>query len=571
MELDVLDRIGTCGVLPVIKVPSLEKAVPLAAALRRGGINTLEITVRNEIALDAIREIRRSFPDMLVGAGTILNTGLVEQAKEAGALFCVAPGFNPETAAYCRQIGMPFVPGCTTASEMENAAASGLRVLKFFPAESSGGTAALKLFHGPFSKLRFIPTGGLSFHNLHSYLSLDYVLACGGSFMAKADLIQNERWDEIEALCRRAVAVAEAARGKTPPAPAIDRTRPFPYPPGEKIVGFGDLLVSFNPEGYRRFLQADTMRVNYTGAEANVLASLSSFGLETEFVTRVPDNPISACALAALSKCRIGTDRVLLGGDRIGVIYTERGAAQRPSRVVYDRMHTALCEIRPEEVDWDAIFRDAGWFHFTGITAALSDETARCCLDACRAAKAKGVPISCDLNYRKKLWSEEKARKVMGELVRYVDVLIANEEDADKVLGIRSKDTDVETGKLNREGYREVAEQICARYGVKKVGISLWQSLSASDNIWSTMFYDGSDAYFSREYPIHIVNRVGGGDAFAAGLIYSLFRGFDARKTVEFAAAASCLKHSLEEDFNLVSVEEVLSLMEGGGSGRVQR
>ena len=339
----------------------------------------------------------------------------------------------------------------------------------------------------------------------------------------------------------------------------------------KKIIGFGDMLVSFAPEGYRRFIQADRMNVNYTGAEANVLASLSCFGMETDFVTRLPDNPISACAVAFLKKFGIGTDKIVYGGDRIGVIYTERGAAQRASQVVYDRANTSISTAQPEDFDWDKIFEGAAWFHFTGITAALSDSTAKCCLEACKAAKAKGLTISCDLNYRKKLWSEVKAKSVMEELVRYVDVLIANEEDADKVLGIRSSDTDVETGKLNKAGYADVARQICEKYGVKQVGITLRQSLSASDNIWSAMLFDGKEAHFSREYSIHIVNRVGGGDSFSAGLIYSLANGSDAQKAIEFAAAASCLKHSIEEDFNLVSVKEVETLAAGNGSGRVQR
>ncbi len=343
------------------------------------------------------------------------------------------------------------------------------------------------------------------------------------------------------------------------------------HPAGKKIIGFGDLLVSFNPDGYRRFIQSDTFRVNYTGAEANVLASLSQFGLETSLVTRIPRNPISECAVSYLRKYNIGTDFIKYGGDRIGVIYTERGAAQRPSRVVYDRMHTAICEITPEMLDWEEIFKDAQWFHFTGITAALSDSTAACCLEACKVAKTKGITISCDLNYRKKLWSEEKAKRIMSELVRYVDILIANEEDADKVLGIKSQDTDVETGKLNRTGYIDVARQICCEYGCRKIGISLRQSISASDNVWNAMLYDGEQAFFSKEYKIHIVNRVGGGDSFAAGLIYSLINDYSSQKCIDFATAASCLKHSIEEDFNLVSAEEVEALMSGSGSGRVQR
>ena len=313
------------------------------------------------------------------------------------------------------------------------------------------------------------------------------------------------------------------------------------------------------------------MNVNYTGAEANVLASLSCFGVKTSFVTRLPKNPISTCAVSFLKRFSIGTDKIVYGGERIGVIYTERGASQRPSNVVYDRKHSAICEAEPEDFNWDDIFQDAGWFHYTGIAAGLSESMSACCLAACKAAKKKGITISCDLNYRKKLWSEDKAKSVMEELISYVDVLIANEEDAEKVLGISSPDTDVETGKLNETGYISVAKQICEKYGVKQVAITLRKSLSASDNLWSAMLYDGENTYFSKEYSIHTVNRVGGGDSFAAGLIYALLNHYSPQKTIEFAAAASCLKHSIEEDFNLVSVSEVEALTEGNGSGRVQR
>lgn len=329
--------------------------------------------------------------------------------------------------------------------------------------------------------------------------------------------------------------------------------------------------MSFAPEGYRRFIQADHMNVNYTGAEANVLASLSCFGMKTEFVTRIPDNAISICAVSFLKRFNIGTGKIIYGGDRIGVIYTERGASQRPSNVVYDRKHTAVCEAKPEDFNWDDIFQDAGWFHFTGIAAGLSDSMSECCLAACKAAKAKGITVSCDLNYRKKLWTQEKAKSVMEELISYADVVIANEEDADKVLGISSPDTDVETGKLNEKGYISVAKQICEKYGIKQVAFTLRKSLSASDNLWSAMLYDGQNAFFSKEYKIHIVNRVGGGDSFTAGLIYALANQYQPQKAIEFAAAASCLKHSIEEDFNLVSLEEVEALVAGSGSGRVQR
>ena len=340
----------------------------------------------------------------------------------------------------------------------------------------------------------------------------------------------------------------------------------------KKIVGFGDMLISFSPPGYQRFLQAETMELNYTGAEANVLVSLSMFGMSTKFVTRLPKNPVAEAAIACMRKYGVGTDKIVFGGDRMGVIYTEKGAAQRPSKVIYDRKHTSISTAERSDFNWDEIFGDdTGWFHFTGITPALSDSLADICEDACRAAKAKGITVSCDLNYRKKLWTEEKAKAVMERLVPYVDVLIANEEDADKVLGIRAAGSDVTAGRLSREGYISVARKICEKYGVGKVGITLRKSISASDNEWSAMLYDGKDAYFSKEYKIHIVNRVGGGDSFTGALIYALMNGYDAQGAIEFAAAASCLKHSIEKDFNLVTVDEVNTLAGGDASGRVQR
>lgn len=339
----------------------------------------------------------------------------------------------------------------------------------------------------------------------------------------------------------------------------------------KKFVGFGDLLLSLNPPLYRRFIQADNMEVNYTGAEANVCVSLAHFGMKADFITRVPDNDIAQCAVATLRKHGVGVDNIVTGGKRLGVIYTEKGASQRPSKVIYDRENTSFATSVPGDFDWNVIFADAQWFHFTGITAALSDGCAALCKEACLAAHERGITVSCDLNYRKNLWTREKARSVMEELVSLCDVVIGNEEDAETVLGIKAKNTDVISGKLSREGYEEVAKEVCERYGVKKVAFTLRESLSASDNNWSAMLYDNGKSYFSKKYAIHIVNRVGGGDSFTAGLIYALMNRYGSQEAVEFAAAASCLKHTIEFDFNLVTVDEVKKLAEGDGSGRVQR
>lgn len=336
-------------------------------------------------------------------------------------------------------------------------------------------------------------------------------------------------------------------------------------------VGLGDLLASFSPAGYQRFTQAKSYDVTFTGAEANVLVSLSRFGLPTRFVTRVPDSDIGDAALMQLNAFRVDTGCVARGGPRLGVLYLEKGASQRPSKVIYDRLGSSICEAQPEDFDFDKIFENAGWFHFTGITPALSPQTARLTEIACQKAKAAGCTVSCDLNYRKNLWASEQARAVMDPLLSYVDVLIANEEDVEKVLGIKATGTDVENAQLNQEGYIQVARQLTETYGLKAVATTLRESLSASDNNWSALLYTGGQAYLSRKYAIRIVNRVGGGDSFSAGLIYAMQAGKTPREQVEFAAAASCLKHTIEYDYNLSTVAEVEALMQGSGNGRVQR
>lgn len=339
----------------------------------------------------------------------------------------------------------------------------------------------------------------------------------------------------------------------------------------KKVVGFGDFLVRLSPPGYLKFIQAEHFDVNYTGAEANVLVSLSCMGVETDFVTRVPDNAIAESGIALMRKYGVGTKNIVLGGERMGVFYLEKGASQRPSRIVYDRKYSGIAMAEPGMFDWDTIFKGATNFHVTGITPALGPKMPEVCIEAVKKAKEYGLTVSCDLNYRKNMWTAEQAKACMEEMLKYVDILIANEEDADKVLGIKAADTDVISGKLNKDGYVDVADQLCRKYSVKQVGITLRKSISASDNEWGALLYTEGKAYFSKTYPIHIVDRVGGGDSFAAGLIYGEVNGFDPQKKIEYAAAASCLKHSIELDFNLSSVKEVELLMNGDASGRVQR
>lgn len=338
-----------------------------------------------------------------------------------------------------------------------------------------------------------------------------------------------------------------------------------------KVVCFGEIMLRLAPEGYYRFVQAEKFGATFGGGEANVSVSLANYGVNASYVTKVPDNDIAQACINSLRKFGVDTTSIVRGGERLGIYYLEKGASQRPSKVIYDRAYSSISMASRSDFDWDKILEGATWFHFTGITPALSDACAEICLDAVKAAKAKGITVSCDLNYRKKLWSKEKAKEVMTKLASYIDVCIANEEDASDVFGIKADDTDITTGKLSHEGYKSVAKKLVDTFGFKKVAITLRGSISANDNNWAAMLYDGKEYYQSKNYLIHIVDRVGGGDSFGAGLIYSLINNFEPQDAIEFAVAASCLKHTIEGDYNMVSVDEVLKLAKGDGSGRVQR
>ena len=340
-----------------------------------------------------------------------------------------------------------------------------------------------------------------------------------------------------------------------------------------KVLSFGEILLRLAAPGYTKLFQKDSLDSTFCGGEANVAVSLAILGVESHFLTKLPDNPIGRAAVNSMRYFGVNIDKVVYGDGRMGLYYLEKGASQRPSQVIYDRAYSAIAMAKPEEFDWNSIFEGIDWFHWTGINPALSDSLASINLEACKIAKEKGITVSCDLNYRKNLWDSEKAQSVMKELMPYVDICVANEEDAEKVLGITAENNDVESGKLNKAGYESVAKQICQNYGCKKVAITLRESYSASRNGWSAMLYDAEQeqVYFSKQYDIQIVDRVGGGDSFTAGLIYSLITGKANQDIIEFATAASCLKHTLEGDYNRTTVADVENLLKKGGNGRVQR
>ncbi|PJJ28561.1 sugar kinase [Lacrimispora celerecrescens] len=341
-----------------------------------------------------------------------------------------------------------------------------------------------------------------------------------------------------------------------------------------KLVTMGEIMLRLSTPNNEKFIQADEFDVNYGGGEANVAVSLANYGHDVEFVTAVPKNPIGECAVAALRKYNVGTKHIAKCGERLGIYFLETGSAMRASAVVYDRAHSSIATATAANFNFDEIFKDADWFHFTGITPAVSDEAAELTETALKAAKAHGVTVSVDLNFRKKLWSSEKAQKVMTNLMQYVDVCIGNEEDAEKVLGFKPGNTDVTSGELELQGYVDIFNQMVDKFNFKYVISSLRESYSASDNGWSACIMDGAtrEFYHSKKYRVTpIVDRVGGGDSFAAGVICGLADGKDFKGALEFGVAASALKHTIPGDFNLVTREDVDTLAGGDGSGRVQR
>jgi 2-dehydro-3-deoxygluconokinase len=338
-----------------------------------------------------------------------------------------------------------------------------------------------------------------------------------------------------------------------------------------KVVTFGEIMMRLATPDRLRFSQAKELELTYGGGEANVAVSLCNFGLDAAFVTKLPNNPFGVGAIQQLRGLGVDTTKIARGGERIGIYFLETGASQRASVVVYDRAGSAISGVKAGEFDWKSIFEGARWFHFTGITPALGPDVAAATKEAAKAAKELGLTVSCDLNYRKKLWTPAEAKATMSEIMQYVDVAIGNEEDAEKVFGIKAENTNVEGGEIGHAGYEQVARTLAETFGFKTVAITLRESFSADNNGWSAMLLHEGQILNSKKYDLHIVDRVGGGDSFAGGLIYGLATGKSGQDALEFAVAASCLKHSIAGDFNLVSVTEVEALTKGDGSGRVQR
>jgi len=339
-----------------------------------------------------------------------------------------------------------------------------------------------------------------------------------------------------------------------------------------KVVTFGEVMLRLATMRRERFTQAREFEVTYGGGECNVAVSLAQFGVDATFVTAIPDNDIGQSCINYIRQFGVDTSEILRQGQRLGTYYLESGAAMRASKVVYDRAASSIAEIQPGDVDWKKVFDGADWFHFTGITPAISKSAAAACIEAAKAAKELGLTVSADMNYRKNLWSPEEAQATMIPMMQYVDVSIGNEEDAEKCLGVAAEGVDVTTGEIDANAYKPVVQELVDKFGFKKVAITLRESQSADDNDWSAIYFDGDEILVGKKYPVRIVDRVGGGDSFCAAMIYGLNQSdWDSRQVLDFAVAASAMSHTFHGDFNLVSVKEVMAVAGGDTSGRVQR
>ena len=576
----VFKNIQKSQLIALLIPKSKNECVKAYELLRSSGV-VLEIALRSEHAVGGIKSIIEKYPGALVLAGTVMTQEQAEKAIHAGAAGVVSADYIPEVVDACVHKDVMCVPGgLSDAGKQLVQKATGygcsleeLRdkypyqwVYKLFPA-FSGKLSNMDLplsWKGPFRNLTVIYTGGITLDTLREAVrKAPEGIFCASALtknMEKPALMKEEIHQWRETLRPHLLKPKKIQKVKEP----LERREPT-------VVTIGELMVRLSPPAGIRLQSARNFDVNFGGAEANVAVSLARFGMNAAFVTALPQNDLGDHAFNTLRMHGVDARFILRQGKRIGVYYLEHGAGPRPSKVVYDRARSAFSELGSSDLDWEQILEDVQWFHWTGITPALSDSLAASLREGLTLAKKKGITVSVDLNYRKKLWSEDKARKVMTELMPFVDILIGNEEDPHRVFGIQPKRTDVAAGKLDVEGYRGLAKELAKRFGFKKVAISLRESLSASENIWSACLLSGNKFIRSPKHRVWIVDRVGTGDAFAAGLIFSLLKGKTDKEALNFGVAAACLKHSICGDFNLVSVEEVERVAAGETAGRVQR
>ncbi len=575
----IFEELRKNRLVALLSPKSVEECVASYEIFQSEGV-ILEIALRSKFSLDGIAAVLSRYPHALILAGTVLTANQAKGAIQAGAAGIVSADFFPEVVDVCVKQNILCVPGGLAdvgKQLVHKAQAYGCSLeelrekypyqwtYKLFPAFSGGLSHVdlAKSWRGPFPDLTVMYTGGITIESLEKAVPKDpFGIFCASALTRTIHDIESTR--TLIQIWREKLDIRPP---KKAPKKIQSKSRGEPV----KTVTFGEMLMRLSPPPGIRLENAKNFDVHFGGAEANVAVSLAQFGLQSFYVTVLPKNKTGDNACRVLKSYGVDTQYLLRKGEKLGVYYLEHGAGPRPSRVIYDRAMSAITGLKPDELDWDAIFDKTAWFHWTGITPALGDSVLDTLRQGLKTAKEKGITVSCDLNFRKKLWSESRAKETMTELMSYVDVLFGNEEDAIRIFGILPGKSDVETAHLDMEGYRDMAQELVERFALQKVAITLRESVSASENFWSACLFDGRKFFQSKRYHVTVLDRVGAGDAFASGFIAGLLKGQGDRESLEFGVAAACLKHSIRGDFNQVSPEEVAQLAAGNTSGRVQR
>lgn len=555
---------------------STEECIRVYKICRDQGV-TLEVAFRSDAAPEGIRAVLSAHPDALILAGTVMTAEQAEQAVSAGAAGIVSADYIPEVVETCVRKNIMCVPGgmsdagkqLVLKSRLYGCSLDDLRlkypfqwVYKLFPAFEEGESrmGLAKAWKGPIRGLQIIYTGGISRETLKEAVRQDPDgIFCGSALTRNSDdparmISEIQSWKAI-------------IGGKTKSKEMYRK----PSPEKGTVVTFGEIMARLSSPDGIRIRRASSLDLHFGGAEANVAASLARFGHPSRFVTALPLDDLGDAADDHLRIFGVDTSRVIRKSGRLGLYFLEKGSGSRPSRVIYDRAGSTFSRLSSKEIDWDYVFKDAVWFHWTGITPALGNNVVKALREGLERAKDRGITISADLNFRKKLWTEEQAKETMTNLMPFVDIMIGNEEDPSKVFGIEAEGTDLKSGHIHEEGYRQLTKKLVDRFGFRKVAVTLRESLSASENNWSACLFNGKEFLLGPKYHVNIVDRVGSGDAFSAGLIYGLLDGKSDPEALAFSVASACLKHSVRGDFNDVSLEEVERLVSGETSGRVRR
>ena len=549
----IADKMAEIKIIPVVTVDNPEDAVPLASALVKGGIPAAEITFRTQGASVAIQAISRAFPDMLVGAGTVLNPQQVDSAVEAGAKFIVSPGFDPETVRYCQKIGIPIFPGCVTASEVQEAIGLGLEVLKFFPAESSGGLDALKSLSAPFTQIRWMPTGGINPNNLRTYLDFPKILACGGSYMVGKTDIRNKDWEKITRICRQTVNLIHKVPEAAAPHASQDLKKVCASEKAYDMIVLGEILMRMSAAPSRRICEGGSFSACIGGSELNVCAGAARLGCKTAMISCLPDNDIGKFAMREME--RMGVGRELLSRDsgkdaRLGVYYSESGVAPRKPKVAYDRSNSSVGKLSLDSIP-QSVYSSTKIFHTTGITLALPSMR-KTAVEAIKRFHENGALISFDVNFRANLWDEQTARQVLEEVFPYVDVLFISEESSRRMFE--------RTGTLP-----EIMKGFASEFNLRVVATSARKVISEREHSWTSTIYSAEQDKIFTDVPyspIAVIDRIGSGDAFDAGVLYGLLSGASEQKMVDYGNAMAVLKCTVPGDLPDVDREDVEKMME---------